>query len=101
MGDDSKEKTAFSTASGLYQFRFMPFGLKTGAAMFTKLIRQVLEGVSNAHPYIDDVVVATGSWVEHVSTLQMLFERLNETKLAAKQGKYEFGFLQVTSWDIG
>ncbi|XP_077551248.1 uncharacterized protein LOC144164880 [Haemaphysalis longicornis] len=38
LTESSKEKTAFSTSSGHYQFRFMPFGIKTASAVFTRLM---------------------------------------------------------------
>ncbi|KAM7310862.1 putative polyprotein of retroviral origin [Ixodes scapularis] len=49
MEEEYKEKTAFSSSSGLYQFKFMPSGLKTAAATFTKLMRKLLEGVPNTY----------------------------------------------------
>lgn len=40
MQPESKQMTAFQSASGLYQFRFMPFGIKTAPAVFTRLMRK-------------------------------------------------------------
>lgn len=96
MDEASKEKTAFSSSSGLYQFRFMPFGLKTAAATFTKLMRKLLEGIPDAYHYIDDVLVATDSWQEHIDTLGEVLSRLRSAGLTIKPKKCEIGFHQIS-----
>lgn len=96
MEEGSKEKTAFSCASGLFQFRFMPFGLKTAAATFTKLMRRVLEGIAHVEHYIDDILVATDTWEEHLQVLETLFQRLRAANLTVKPTKCEIGFEAVS-----
>ena len=55
----SKEKTAFSTMSGNYQFSKMPFGLKNAVAAFCRTISNVLGNLkwNSCFVYLDDIVV--------------------------------------------
>lgn len=91
MDPNSREKTAFSSMSGLYHFLYMPFGIKTAPAVFARLMRSVLGGVDNVHHYFDDVIIATDTWQEHIDTLRQVFERINQAHLTIKPSKCEIG----------
>lgn len=65
-----RRKTAFATPTGLYQFKRMPFGLHGAASMFQRLVDRALEGCEGfARAYIDDIVVSSSTWAEHLDHL--------------------------------
>lgn len=97
MEKTAKGKTAFSSSSGLYHFNFMPFGLKTASATFTKLMGILQGDIPDAHHYTDDVLVATDTWEEHVYALRSVFERLCDAGLTVKPKKCEVGFEEIGS----
>lgn len=73
MADESKPLIAFSTPSVLYQFRTMPFGLVNTPATFSRLMRKRLQGIENVENFIDDVIVFTDTFEEHLLTLKIVF----------------------------
>ena len=59
LDEQDKEKTAFATRDGLYQFKVMPFGLCNGPATFQRIMDLVLSGLqwSVCLVYLDGVRV--------------------------------------------
>ena len=83
LEDSAKEKTAFSTESGLWQFKVMLFGLCNAPATFERLMEQVLFGLpmSVALVYLDDIIVPGHSFSQQIANLYQVFERLRKAKL--------------------
>lgn len=82
VNESDRQKTAFSDGCRLYQFKRMPFGLATAPSTFQRAINAVLHPVLGRHTlaFLDDVVVASGSFEEHM-------DHLDETMgLLAKAG---------------
>ena len=94
MDPDDKRKTAFSTRSGQYQWTRMPFGLKNSSAVFSRMMRKLLDPLerSDVHNFIDDVLVASETWEEHLSAIDQVMHKLKEHGLTAKPSKCCFGF---------
>ena len=73
---EDKEKTAFSTPWGLFQFKRMPFGLCNAPATYSRLVSKVLQGIPTevAIPYLDDTCVHSPDLKQHLSGLRRVFE---------------------------
>ena len=65
MEDENKPLTAFSTPSGLFQFRTMPFGLVNAPATFSRLMRKLLYGMTCVENFIDDIIIFAETWEEY------------------------------------
>eukprot|EP00731_Ephydatia_muelleri_P012465 Em0006g1359a len=89
VADEDKEKTAFSTPEGLYQFEVMPFGLCNAPATFQRLMDKVLSGLKwySCLVYIDDIVVVGDSFENHLYNLVGVLKRLREAGLKVKPSK--------------
>ena len=66
VAPESREKTAFITTDGLWQFIKMPFGLCNSPATFQRMMDIVLAGLKwvTCFIYLDDVVVFARSFGE-------------------------------------
>ena len=77
----------------------MPFGMKNAPAMFQRLRSQVIAGLENYVVYINDILVYSDSWEDHLKHLSCLFDRLAKANLAVNLKKSEFAEAQVTYLD--
>ncbi|XP_078492084.1 uncharacterized protein LOC144747728 [Ciona intestinalis] len=95
VAEDDIKKTTFVTPDGCYEFCKMPFGMKNSSATFVRGMRKLLEGMANVEHYIDDVIVHTRTWNEHVATLEELFKRLAKANITARPTKCRLGAGEV------
>ena len=86
---DDREKTAFITSQGLYQFKVTPFGLANSPSTFERLMEDVLRGLqwSECLLYIDDIIIPGPTIEESLTRLEHVFERLREANLKLKPSK--------------
>lgn len=92
VNEADRTKTAFTTQAGHYEFKRMPFGLKTAPATFQRAMDSVLRGLQGIHclVYLDDIIVYSSSLQEHVDKLRKIFDRLRESNLKVTLDKCEF-----------
>ena len=97
MSEDSKEKTAFITHNGLYEFNRLPFGLCNSAATFQRAMTHILRGLEwdICLVYIDDLIIFSRSFDEHLLHLEQVFKRLREADVKLKPSKCHFVKSQV------
>ena len=89
---EDKEKTAFTAGHMTYAFRYMPFGLNNAPSTFQRYMNKVFEGLLNINVgcYIDDVIVYSKSFEEHLVHLRQVFERLDQHDLRVHPEKSYF-----------
>lgn len=92
---DDIPKTAITTPFGLFEFCFMPFGLRNAAQTFQRFINEVTHGLDFCYAYIDDILVASKSEEEHKEHLIKLFERFDMYGIQLNPAKCVLGTNQV------
>ena len=98
MEESDKEKTAFSTMNGHFEFNVMPFGLTNAPATFQRLMECVLAGLTYEQCliYLDDVIVFSSTFDEHLHRLRNVLAALREAHLQLKLSKCSFACTEVT-----
>ena len=94
---NDREKTAFCTPDGLFEFKVMPFGLCNAPATFQRLMDLVLAGLqwSSCLVYLDDIIIVGRTFSEHLHNLQTVLTRLREAGLKLKPQKCNLCLPQV------
>uniref|UniRef100_A0A1I8BFD6 RNA-directed DNA polymerase n=1 Tax=Meloidogyne hapla TaxID=6305 RepID=A0A1I8BFD6_MELHA len=87
---ESSYKCGIITEWGLYEMKRLPFGLKNAPSIFKRTMNKVLKGVKNVSLYIDDILVHTNGFEEHIEILEQVFSRLKENGLKLKGEKCKF-----------
>ena len=89
LDSSSKEKSAFTTNWGLYEFNVMPFGLCGAPSTFQRLMETVLAGLQwdLCLVYLDDIIIFSHTFDEHLERLGKVFQRIRNAKLKLKPSK--------------
>ena len=89
LDDDAQLKAAFATPFGFYQWNCMPFGLCNAPATFQRLMSAVLHDLipTSCLVYLDDIIVFSRTWEEHLSRLRAVFSCLRKAGLKVKPSK--------------
>ena len=89
FSEDARQKSAFVTYNGLLEFLRMPFGLCNAPATLQRLMQRVLSGLEYkcCFVYLDDVLVASKTFQDHLAHLKEVFSRLRSAQLRLKPKK--------------
>ncbi len=100
IAESDRPKTAFSDGTKLFQFKRMPFGLKTAPSTFQRAINFILSPVLGKHSlaYLDDVVIYSSTFSDHITHLSETLSLLSNAgfKLNCEKcvlAKTDFKFL--------
>ena len=84
IAEEDRPKTAFSIpGSGLWQWRVLPFGLINSPSVFERLMERVFAGLTFLILliYLDDIIVYSKTFDEHLENLKVVLERLKSVNL--------------------
>lgn len=97
VDERDREKTAFVTPDGLYEFKVLPFGLCSAPATFQRMMDTVLAGLKwqTCLVYLDDVVVFSATFEEHLTRLKGVLQAIRSADLTIKPEKCHLGFEEL------
>ena len=95
--ESDREKTAFSTREGHFEFNVMPFGLTNAPPTFQRLMECVLAGLTYEQCliYLDDIIVFSVSFEQHLERLKTVFQHVLKAGLKLKGKKCHFAKSEI------
>ena len=91
MHKESRTYTAFLYDCKLHQFCRIPFSLKDAGSAFMRALRLTVgEENKNISMYIDNVVISSKTFDEHIYNMRWLFDKLAKNNFTIKFYKCEF-----------
>ena len=85
-----KHKLTITTPLGNYCYNYLPMGLSSSSCYYQRLINEVVSGLPQVYYYLDDLIIMSQSYDEHVQLLRQVFSRLCEHGLVVKESKCFF-----------
>ena len=98
LEEQDKPKTAFMVGHlGFWECERMPFGLTNAPATFQRLIESCMGdlNMNQCLLYLDDIVVFSSTYEEHLERLQAVFARLQDSGLKLKPEKCQLFQRQI------
>ena len=92
ISEESRKKTAFVSPVGFFEFVRIPFGLSNAPSAFQRYMQQTLSDFNEDFviPYIDDVIIFSNNFDDHLLHIQKVLQRLRSKGLKLKLEKCEF-----------
>lgn len=90
----ASEISAFVTTH-FSQYTVMAFDMRNAPATFQQLMNLVSGEVKNCNVYLNDVVVYSEEWEDHLASLHTVFQHLATASLTLNLAKCEFGKAMV------
>lgn len=90
LTERAKDISSFCTESGLYRYLVSPFGMKNSGCTFQRFMDKIVTDLENTKVYVDDLLVFSTDWDEHVKNIRALFNKLREHKLTVSLVKSDF-----------
>lgn len=97
LKQEDRQKTAFRTHQGHYEWLVMPFRLTNAPATFQRLMNQLFQPLLRkcVLVFFDDILVYSPSWKSHLQHVKIVFQILSQNVLFAKLSKCSFGLSEV------
>src|SRR5260370_35556003 len=95
--EEDSEKTCFRSHQGLHQFKRLPFRLHNGPSVFQRVMQGILAPFLWIFSlvYIDDIVVYSQSYEEHLTHLDQVLQAVKEARITLSLKKCHFAYTSI------
>ena len=90
LDSKSKKYTTISTPFGLFHYNRLPMGTNQSPDIAQEELEKTLQGIDNVEKYIDDIAIFSNNWNDHIRTLDLVFQRLQQNGFSINPKKCEW-----------
>ena len=90
LDEESKQYVVINTHKGHFRYNRLPFSISSAPGIFQQVMENLLRGIPRVIVYLDDILITGDNEEEHLSTLNAVLTRLQESGLRLKRGKCTF-----------
>ena len=96
VSEESQKYLTISTHIGLFAFKRLPNGVHSGPAIFQRIMDTVLAGLPKVICRLDDILCGGFDDDDHLKTLSLVLDRLQNAGFKLNKGKCKFLQFSVT-----
>ncbi len=97
LDEASRNYMVINMHKGLFRYTRLPFGVSSALGIFQRVIDNVVQGIPGVVAFIDDILITGSTEDEHLTALEEVLSRLENSGLRAKREKCHFMVPSVTS----
>ena len=90
LDEESIDLTTFSTPFGRFQYRRLPFGVTHAGDDCSRRVSDIFDNLPNSRRIIEDVLIFSENYEEHLELVRTLFERAAEHGVSLNKKKLVF-----------
>jgi hypothetical protein len=98
--DRARKYLRIITHKGVYEYLRMPFGIKNAPSHFQRMMNSIFTSELSEGWlifYIDDIIICSSTWEEHLTRLTIILEKIVKVNLKISLKKCAFGFRELTA----
>jgi hypothetical protein len=95
VAKEHRKKTAFTWKQRVRHFIGAPFGFKNIPQDFQRIMDRIFSDFDFVIPYIDDLIISSNSYEEHMRHVRMVVERLNQYNLRVNWKKCQLAYESI------
>jgi hypothetical protein len=94
----SRKATAFCAPSGLFEFTKLPMGINVGCQVLSRVVDYLFGDLKHKFLYnfMDDLVVYSSSYTEHLEHLREIFARLEKAGFTLNRDKLHLAQQEIS-----